>query len=251
MEDFIDVHTLFFALLALFVVARPKFALHVAADAFEGAGGDDRLRRTADSHEEVDAGIGLAGREGASDVAVWDEADTRVERTYLFDKFLVARPVKDDDRDVFHRFSQRARDGSDVVGRRGVDVDRVCRVGAGGYLVHIEDMLRIEERIPLREGHDADGVRKSEGGEARAVDRVYRYINLRFCSAAQLFAVEKHRRFVFLAFTNNNYSVHIDGIENKPHRVDRSSVNAVLIPASHPAACGHSGGFCRPYHLKR
>lgn len=54
-EDLVDVHAFFFALLTVFVVARPELALHVAADALDGAGSDDGFRRAADSHEEVDS----------------------------------------------------------------------------------------------------------------------------------------------------------------------------------------------------
>ena len=136
---------------------------------------------------------------------------------------LLARPVEDDYRDVFDGFAQRARDGADVVGRAGLDVDGVGREGTGRYLVHVEDVLRVVHRSALGEGDDADGVRQTVGGEARSVDRVYGDVDLRLGAAAELLSVEEHRRFVFFAFSDDDDSVHLDSVEHEAHGVDGGS----------------------------
>ena len=250
-EDLVDVHAFFFALLTVFVVARPELALHVAADALDGAGSDDGFRRAADSHEEVDSGIRFAGGERSRYVSVGDEADTGVDGADLFDELFVARPVEDDYRDVFDGFAQCARDGADVVGRAGFDVDGVSRVRTGRYLVHVEDMLRVVHRPALCEGDDADCVRQTVGGEARSVDRVYGDVDLRLDAAAEFLSVEEHRRFVFFAFSDDDDSVHLDSVEHEAHGVDGGSVDAVFVAAAHPAPRGHSGGLGGSYHFKR
>ena len=61
--------------LALVVVAGPQPALQLAAHALEGGGGDDALGRAADAEQDVGAGLGPRGGDGAGHVAVGDEPD--------------------------------------------------------------------------------------------------------------------------------------------------------------------------------
>ena len=85
---------------ALGLVAGPQPALDLAAHALERGGGDDALGGAADAEEDVGAGLGPAGRDGAGDVAVGDEADAGARLADLVDELVVAVPVEDDGGEV-------------------------------------------------------------------------------------------------------------------------------------------------------
>src|SRR5688572_1789797 len=63
-EDLVEVVTGVDRLLAFVVVAGPEAALDGATEGLEGAGGDDPLRRAADSEEDVGARLGPGGGDG-------------------------------------------------------------------------------------------------------------------------------------------------------------------------------------------
>ena len=52
---------------------------------------------------------------------------------------------------------------------------------------------------------------------------------------AEALAVEEHRRFVLLAFADDDEPVHLDPAEHRAHRVDRGAVGGLLVATSHPA----------------
>src|SRR5216684_8910434 len=115
-EDFVDVgdaHLL--RPLDLLVVARLEPALHVAAHAADGRGGDDALGRAADAHEHVDARLGKAGGDGRRDVAVADELDARPGGADLRNELFVPRPVEDDDREIVDVEALAVGDGAQVL----------------------------------------------------------------------------------------------------------------------------------------
>ena len=85
---------------ALLVVAGPQPALQLAAHALEGGRGDDALGRAADAEEDVGAGVGPGGRDGAGDVAVGDQADAGAGLADLGDEVVVAVALEDDGGDV-------------------------------------------------------------------------------------------------------------------------------------------------------
>ena len=86
--------------LPLVVVPRPQLPLHRAAEALDRGSGDHALRRSADAHEEVDAGARLRGRDRGRDVAVADEVHARSGLAELGDEVVVAVALEDDDREV-------------------------------------------------------------------------------------------------------------------------------------------------------
>src|SRR5215218_6768055 len=95
-QDAIEVVAGVEGLLALLVVLGPEPALDDAADALDGAGGDDPLRRAADAQEQVDTGARAGRHHGARDVAVDDVADAGAGVADLLGEVLVARSVEHD-----------------------------------------------------------------------------------------------------------------------------------------------------------
>jgi len=125
-------------------------------------------------------------------------------------------------------------------------------------IVIIEDVNPVqqerEEEVagpPVRVAFAADGKpTKALEGFARtngvSVDDVYRittekgeYVAVRKriggAAVADLLANVEHGCFVFFAFTDHHNSIHIGGIEGKPHRIDRRTISFVLIAPTHPA----------------
>src|SRR4029077_4423120 len=64
--------TLFDQIFSFFLIARPHFALHVAAETFDYRRRQHRYGRAADSHVKIDAAVGNGGRHCRRDVAVPD-----------------------------------------------------------------------------------------------------------------------------------------------------------------------------------
>src|SRR5215218_1179390 len=103
---------------ALVVVARPQPAEHGRVQALERAGGDHRLRRAADPHQQVDAGALARGHDRPGDVPVGDELDAGAGRADLPDQLLVAGAVEDADGQVGDVGALGPGDSAQVVGQR-------------------------------------------------------------------------------------------------------------------------------------
>ena len=101
--------TLFDQFFSFFLIARPHFALHVAAETFDSRRRQHRFGRAADSHVKIDAAVGNGGRHCRRDVAVPDHAKGRARAADFIDHFLVPRAVEHHDDDVLHTFVHRAR----------------------------------------------------------------------------------------------------------------------------------------------
>ena len=47
-------------------------------------------------------------------------------------------------------------------------------------------------------------------------------------------AVEEHRRFVLLALADDDDAIHLDGVQDEAHRIDRCLIGRDLLAAAHP-----------------
>ena len=92
-------------------------------------------------------------------------------------------------------------------------------------------------------------VAASERRERRAVDRVDGDVGLRRRAVADALAVVEHRRFVLLAFADDDDAVHRDGLEHDAHGVDRGAVGAVLVAATHEPRRGQRGRLGHAHQL--
>ncbi len=137
----------------------------------------------------------------------------------------------------------RLRDASDVLRDRGGDVDDVGGLGADGDLLHVEHGGRVEHRAPLGHGEHRDRAGSALRHEGRAVDRVDRDVAQRTVAVADLLAVVQHGRFVLLALTDHDDTLHRHGADHVPHRVDRGAVATFLVAASDPPAGRHRRGL--------
>ena len=225
--------------LPLVVVGGPEAGLDHAAHALHRAGRDDALRRASDAEQQVDAGVGTCGRDGARDVAVQDVLDAGAGLTDLLDQALVAGTVEQDHRDVVLVHALGLGHGGDVLGDRLADVDDVGGLGPGDQLLHVEHGRRVEHRVPRRDRHHRHGVVHPLGGQRGAVDRVDGHVALGTGAVADLLAVEQHRRVVLLALADDDRAAHADRADHEAHRVDGGLVGVVLVAPSDPACRGH------------
>src|SRR5581483_1215208 len=110
-EDLLEVVALVDGGLALLVVPGPQPALHLAAHALQGGGGDDAFGRAADAEEDVGARLRPRRGDGAGDVAVGDQPDAGPGGSDLADQVFVPITVEDDGGDVAHVAAQRLGHG--------------------------------------------------------------------------------------------------------------------------------------------
>src|SRR6185503_8746701 len=73
-----------------FAILWPHLHLHVAAKAFDGGGGNDALRRTANADIEIDPRLGHGGSDGGGDVAVDNHPERGASGADTFHQRLVA-----------------------------------------------------------------------------------------------------------------------------------------------------------------
>src|ERR1051325_6657448 len=74
--------------------------------------------------------------------------------------------------------------------------------------------------------------------QRRPVDRVHGDVDRRAFAAADLLAVVEHRRFVLLAFPDDDDAVDRHRVEHQAHGVDRRAVGEVLLSPAGPPRGG-------------
>ncbi len=250
-ENAIEIVALVDERLALLRAARPELALDAASDALQRSGGDHSLGRAADPVQQVDAGLRPGGGDRRGDVAVADQVDARACLAKLPDQLVVAFALEHDDTDVGRPAAFRLRDGLNVLGRRGVDVDHADGVCSRGDLLHVDGCAGVEHRAALGDGDHRDRVRLSERRQARALERVDGHVDLGPGAGADRLAVVEHRRFVLLPLADDDDAAHDDRVEHRAHRVDRRLVGGDLVTAPDPAAGAHRRGLGDAHELER
>ena len=224
-------------LVGLRVVARRQPAVDRAAQAADGAGGDDALRGAADPDQQVDLGLGLHRHQRAGDVAVDQELDPGADGADLADQVGVPGPVQQRNGDIGDADPARPGDGGQGgLDRRG-EVDGVHQVRPDDQLVHVDAGTRVEHRAPVGQRDHRHRVRQALGGQPGAVDRIDGDVHQRPGAGAEVLAGVQHRGVVLLALADDDDAAHRDGAEHRPHRVDRGAVDLVLVAAAEePAA---------------
>ena len=159
--------------------------------------------------------------------------------------------VKDDDRHVSYRLVTGLGYTADVFCYWRVDIDHVFAVWPDNELVHVKDSFGIEHGTARSNCNNADSAAGTVGGQTRAVDRIDSDVDRSVSAGAEVLAVEKHRSFIFLAFTDDNNAVHVDGVEHVAHRVDSSAISCVFVSAAHQTAGSHSCSFRAAAKLER
>src|SRR5215208_2369839 len=187
-----------------FLIPRPQLTLHFTAYGADGAGRYDCLRGTTNPHQDIDFGAWGRGHHRAGDVAVHDEPDARPCLANLLGEGLMSWAAEHADGQVLDISAQRASDILQVRCHGGIYIDRVCRFGPNGDLVHIGNIWRLEHGPALGDGNRRDRIRHSLREQSRPINWVDRYVRLRFIGATQVLSFEQHRGFVLGPFADDD-----------------------------------------------
>ncbi len=87
------------------------------------------------------------------------------------DELLVTRPIEHDDDQVLDLAAETLRDRVQVVGDRGVEVNRVLRARPDDELFHVQ-IRGMQQPSALGRGEDGDGVRRAGRAQVRAFERI-------------------------------------------------------------------------------
>ncbi len=203
-------------------------------------GGDDALGRAADAEQDVGAGLGPRGGDGADHVAVGDEPDAGAGGADLGDEVVVAVAVEDDGGEVADRLALGL--GHASAGSRsaaGVMSIEPARLGPDGDLLHVDARPGVEHGAALAHGDHRDGVAPTERGERRALDRVDRDVGVGVGSRRR--PARRCRASGASSFSPSPMTTTPSigtVLSTIPHRLDRGAVGAVLVASSHPPRGG-------------
>jgi hypothetical protein len=70
-------------------------------------------------------------------------------------------------------------------------------------------------------------------------------------AVADALAVEKHRSLVLLALADDDDAIHRHAMKDHPHGIHSGAVRALLVPATHPAACSESRSLGHSHQFHR
>ncbi len=163
----------------------------------------------------------------------------------------MAWTVEHHDGEFIERLVFRARNGVEVVSHRFGDVDCTSSFRTDRNLVHVHERAGVEHRTAFGNCDDAQRVAAAERRECGAVDRVDGNVGYRFASVADVFTVEQHRRFVLFALTNHDDAIHVDGVQEIAHGIDRCAIGSILVTTSHPLGRRQCSGFGHPDQFHR
>src|SRR5581483_2903849 len=116
---------------------RPELRLHLAAEAAERSGTEDRLARPADPDREVVVRAADRAGDGGGDRAVLDQLDPGTGGADLLDQVVVAGPVEHDRGDVAGVAAVPPGDRADVVADGTLQADAPARLRADGNRPHV------------------------------------------------------------------------------------------------------------------
>ena len=161
----------------------------------------------------------------------------------------MAIAIEDHRGDVSNRFAFCLGDRLEVRLWRRERIDDGGGLGSDRKLLHVHARARIEHRAAFAHADDRKRVAAALCGRRGAFERINRDVGERGSAVADAFAVEEHRGFVLLAFTDDHDAVHRDAGQHRAHGGDCSTVGTVLVATSHPARRGHRRCFCDSHEL--
>ena len=221
----------------------------VAVEAPHRDGREHALRRPAGAHHGMDAGAGHRRDDRRRQVAIADQLDPRASGADVGNQLGVPGPVEHGDDQVVDVAGQRPRDGPQVVGDRGIEIDHVARRRRDDQLLHVE-VGRVQQAAPLRRRKHGNRAGSAGGAEVRALERIDRDVHLRRAEPAaavddvgepDLLADEQHRRLVALALADHDGAVDGHRVELAPHRRHRRLVRLGAVALPHRLRAGDGG----------
>src|SRR5699024_8060453 len=167
---------------------------------------------------------GAAGvRDRGGHAAVPDELHPGPGLADLLLQRLVPGPYEHALRHLAHRLLDRLGHQHDVLLDAQVLVYVLRRIVTHHHLLHVDHGRGVVHAPLLSDREDGQGVVVPERGEAGAVDRVHRDVDVGAVAVAHGLAVEQHRGLVLPALADHDGAVHAHGVHEGAPRVDRGA----------------------------
>ena len=140
-------------------------------------------------------------------------------------------------------------DGTKVLRDRRIEVDGALRAWTHDELFHVE-VGRVQQAALLGRSKDGDRAGSAGRAEVRSLERIHGDVYPREAEAGvtdtgckpQTLTDEEHRRFVPLAFPDDDGAVDRHRVETLPHSLDRRAIG--LWPSPCPIVCAHAIAAC-------
>src|SRR5690625_3467947 len=233
------------------VVARQEPPLDFPAQALQCRDRQHPFGGAARAEHGVDVRSPDGCRNRGNHVAVPDELHPGAGLAHFRYQVPVAFPVEDDDRQVFEGTVEAEGDRVQVRGDGPAEVHLPGGGRPDDDLFHV-NVGGLQQAALLGHGDYGHGVVYEARRDARALDRVHRYVHFPGVGPgpADLLADEQHGRLVAFAFAYDYFTVNVELVQDAPHGVRARLVDKVGIAlARHPA--GRDGGFLGdPHHFK-
>ena len=171
----------------------------------------------------------------AGDVAVRNELDAGAGFAHGSDQFRVPRPIEDAGHDLADRHALGLGQRVEIIGRRRIEIDDVFGIaGADGDLVHVH-IGRVQQAAPLGDREHGERVRHGLGADRRAFERIDGDVDFRAFAGADLLADVEHRRFVHLAFADDDGASDLDAAELR--RMASTAALSAAFSLPRPRSC--------------
>ena len=187
--------------------------------------------------------------ECAGDVTGGDQLDSRPDFADLGHDVVVPRTFEHDHGQLLWRQALGLCDSAEVPLDGHIEVDDPTGPAADHELLHVVHMSR-EHRPALGQGDHRDRTGETCRGQARAFDRIDGHVELGFEPVADLLAEIEHRRFVLLAFADDDGALHVDRRECTSDGLDGAPVGAHLVASALQRSGGQGPGLGHPEQLQ-
>ena len=108
----------------------------------------------------------------------------------------------------------------------------------------------MQQPTRLGDGHDSARIWAALCHRVRALQRIDGNVQLRSLAPSDALADEEHRRFIALAFSDDDHSVEARVLHGLPHSFDRCLIGLVVVAVAHPVCRGDRRGLRYPYQLE-
>ena len=158
----------------------------------------------------------------------------------------MARPVAHDDHQVVDATLQASRDVFQIIGDRGVEVDRVLARGSDNNFLHVT-IGCVQQSAFFRRGQHGNRARSARRAQVGAFERIDGDIDFWNLAAIGKLGADflpdiEHRGLVALALANHDVAAHGDAIHGLAHGFGGDLVGQRAIALTH-GSCGSDGSF--------
>ncbi len=156
----------------------------------------------------------------------------------------MTRTIEDRDAQIFDVYLFRLGQRLQIVGGRAIQIDHADAVRAGRDLVHV-GVGAMEDAAALGQRDTRNRVGPAHRADERAFERIEGHVDLGPRANADHLAIIKDVDFGLVALADDDFAVHVDGVERLAHRVAGRAVRHPLVTLADEAGGCESGGFGR------